>query len=563
MRRLVVIALILAAGGAAAVASARNGGDEPRGSAFTVELDNAFGIVEGADVKVAGVRAGRVTGMRVDRRSKRALIDFTITEKGYGSLRADAFCETRPQSLIGEYFVDCRPGTAGRELEPGATIPVGRTASTIPVDLINNIMRRPYRERLRIILSELGTGVGGRADQIDEAVRRAVPALRETDRVLAILADQNRVLADLSRDADTVIGDLAANKRDVGRWVSETRETAAASAQRSTDLRASLQRLPTFLRELRPTMDALGATADAQAPALADLNASAGQLDALFENLQAFAPATEVGLESLAEASETGRPALRAARPTVDALNTFSTDVPELSQNLRMVLNHLDDRDFAVEQDPRSPGGEGYTGFEALLQYVFDQTMAINVFDANGYMLKANLFLSKCSEYQNRDSLKKAIKEDPSFYSDCAAILGPNQPGITAPDPTATGKPLDTGHHAPEPPERPEQPGGGGPKPPELPELPVQRQQRQQPELPARGVNPREEVEKVDRATRRKLRREARRLRERLEDTLGIDLPDTPSAPPQLPSTGQKLPPAPTAPAPSTTEPLLDFLFAP
>ena len=198
MRRLLVIALLLAAGAAAVVASAGAGSQDPQNGTYTVELDNAFGIVEGADVKVAGVRAGNVTGMRVDRRTKRALVDFAITQNGFGSLRTDAFCETRPQSLIGEYFIDCRPGTADQRLKPGATIPVEQTASTIPIDLINNIMRRPYRERLGIILDELGAGVGGRASDIKATVRRAVPALRETDRVLAILAEQNQVLGNLT-----------------------------------------------------------------------------------------------------------------------------------------------------------------------------------------------------------------------------------------------------------------------------------------------------------------------------------------------------------------------------
>ena len=65
--------------------------------------------------------------------------------------------------------------------------------------------------------------------------------------------------------------------------------------------------------------------------------------------------------------------------------------------------------------------------------------MAINVFDSNGYMLKVNLFLSQCSDYQNLQSLKEKLKEDPSFYAQCAAILGPHQPGITQPDPSYTG----------------------------------------------------------------------------------------------------------------------------
>src|SRR5919109_977005 len=438
MRRVLAVAMILAAG-AAVVATASAGSQTPEGGEYTVALDNAFGIVEGADVKVAGVRAGHVLRMRVDKRSERALVDFTVDEEGFGSLRTDAFCETRPQSLIGEYFVDCRPGTAEERLKPGATIPVEQTASTIPIDLINNIMRRPYRERLGILIDELGTGVGGRSADIQETVRRAVPALRETDRVLAILAEQNRLLADLTRDADAVIGDLAANREDVGRWVTETRQTAAASAERRAEIAASLRRLPTFLRELEPTMAKLGEAADAQTPALADLNQSAGQLATLLENLPDFADAGRTSFKSLAELSRDGRPALRASRPTIDQLNQFSTDTPELANNLGFVVDDLDDRGRAVEKDPRSPGGQGYTGFEALLQYVFDQTMAINAFDSNGYMLKVDLFHSECSDYQNLQSLKEKLKEDPGFYERCAAILGPHQPGITQPDPSYTG----------------------------------------------------------------------------------------------------------------------------
>jgi phospholipid/cholesterol/gamma-HCH transport system substrate-binding protein len=539
MRRLLVIAVLLVAG-AAAVATASAGSEDPQGPRYSLELDNAFGIVEGADVKVSGVRAGRVTGMRVDRGSKRALIDFRIDKAGFGSLRTDAFCETRPQSLIGEYFVDCRPGTAPERLRTGATIPVEQSASTIPVDLINNIMRRPYRERLGIILDELGAGVGGRAEDIQATLRRAVPALRETDRVLAILAEQNKVLGGLTKNADTVIGDLAANRKDVGRWVTETKQTASASAERRAEIAASLRRLPGFLRELEPTMAKLGAAADAQSPALDDLNASAGQLARLLENLPEFSDASRTSLTSLAEMSRKGRPALRAAKPTIAELERFSTKTPELANNLDFVLRDLDDRKRAVEPDPRSPGGKGYTGLEALLQYVFDQSMAINAFDSNGYMLKVNLFLSECSEYQNRFSLKEKLKEDPGFYARCAAILGPNQPGITQNDPTYTGAQDHGGHHLPSAKAKQDKPS-----PPAAPEVP-------------RTPENRDGKPKLD----EDVRRQAEKIAKQLEDTLGIDLPDLPATPslPALPPT-PALPQAPVGTA--NAQQLLDYLLAP
>ena len=68
------------------------------------------------------MRAGKITEMRVDRKTHRALVDFEITKAGFGSLREDVFCESRPQSLIGEYFIDCKPGK-GEKLASGRDDP--------------------------------------------------------------------------------------------------------------------------------------------------------------------------------------------------------------------------------------------------------------------------------------------------------------------------------------------------------------------------------------------------------------------------------------------------------
>jgi ABC-type transporter Mla subunit MlaD len=533
VRRVLAICLVLAAAALAATAAADSGAPAPKANQYTVELDNAFGVTVGSDLKVAGVRAGKVTGMRVDPKTTHALIDFEVTASGFDSLRADAFCETRPQSLIGEYFVDCRPGTSPDKLPAGGRIPIERTASTVPADLLNNIMRQPYRERLRILIDELGGGVGGRAGDLNDAIRRAVPALRETDQVLAILADQNRTLAALTRDADTVIGDLAANKRDVGRWVTETHQTAAASAERRAEIGASLRRLPTFLRELRPTMASLGAAADAQTPALENLNASAGQLTRLFENVPAFAKSSRSALKTLADASRRGRPALAAARPTVAQLGEATAKMPEVANNLAIILEHLGDRRNAVEKDPRSPGGQGYTGFEAILQYFYDQTLAINIFDANTHILKVDLFESQCSDYQNLESLKEEMKKDPQFFSECAAILGPNLPGITQPDPTATHASASTRRTS------------------ASTRTKESKRKQRTAEQRKRGKD-KDGKERVD---------AAEELRQRIEEVLGITLPDIPSAPlPALPSAGQS---APQVPSTADPQQLLDFLLAP
>ena len=104
--RIVLAALMAAAIGAVAlVAGGAGDGDAP--PRYTVELDSAFGLVDGGDVKVAGVRAGSIAGVRLDRRTRRALVDIELELGGFGDLRSDATCEVRPQSLLGEYFLNC------------------------------------------------------------------------------------------------------------------------------------------------------------------------------------------------------------------------------------------------------------------------------------------------------------------------------------------------------------------------------------------------------------------------------------------------------------------------
>jgi virulence factor Mce-like protein len=467
------------------------GSDSDKGR-YWAQFDSAFGLIQGGDLKVAGVRAGQITDIKLDRPSNRALVGFRIDRKGFGSLRTDVFCESRPQSLIGEYFVDCQPGTAKTVLKPGSVIPVSHTASTVAPDLVNDILRRPYSERLSLIIGSLGAGVAGNSENLNAAIRRASPALRETDRVLATLAQQNRVLRDLTVNADRVVGDLAANRKDVGRFVTKARDTAVASAQRRADIAAGLHDLPGFLEQLQPTMQSLGHVADDQRTALHQLDASSSQLTELFDQLGPFADASRPAFRSLGSASKTGDRAVQAAPPAISQLAAFSKGTPELGKNLAIVLGHLDDRKHAVEKDPRSPGGQGYTGLEALLQYVYDQTTSTAIFDQSNHILKIGALAGRCAPYASEDTLRK----DPSLERQCGSRLGPTQPGINYTDMTrratpadarkrATRKRVDGDRQLPEP----EVPAPGDVSK-DLPQTPVTPQTPQTPNVPLPKVDP-------------------------------------------------------------------------
>src|SRR5205823_9385268 len=159
-----------------------------------------------------------------------AQVSIQVNKQGFGQFHSDAFCQSRPQSLIGEYFLDCNPGTSGKVLKPGSTIPVSHTQSTIPADLVQNIMRLPYRQRFSFIINELGAAVASRSDDLQSALHRAVPALTQTDNLLNLLANDAHTIQHLNVNADAVITALANDKGDVQRFIDEANKAASESA---------------------------------------------------------------------------------------------------------------------------------------------------------------------------------------------------------------------------------------------------------------------------------------------------------------------------------------------
>jgi ABC-type transporter Mla subunit MlaD len=472
MPRLTAIGLVLlAVAGAAVTTAADSDGGESR--TYEVVFDNAFGLTEGGDLRIAGVRAGVTEKLELSRGyPPKAVAVVKVTEPGLTELREDARCEVRPQSLIGEYFVNCEPGNSARRLPDGGRVPVEQTESTIPFDLVNNIQRRPVNERLRLILFELGVGLAGRPEDLAEVLRRAHPGLRETNEALRILGRQTRTIERSIADADRVVAELARRRRDVVRFVEEAGATAEITASRREELATSFRLLPDFLAELQPNMARLGELSDAQIPLLRDLQLAAGDLDVFLTRLQPFSQNAQPAFRALGRASDAGLDSVRATDEEIDVLRQAAGDAPAVAKPLRQFLETVDDRRRAVENDARAKatdppapdkthiGGQGgFTGMEAFWNYYYWQTLATNGFDPVGHILRisATIDLAACSTYQ------KTITAETKR---CNRWLGPYQPGVNAPDPTEIpreqGEPDTRG-------------GGGGTTAAALPASPVPR----------------------------------------------------------------------------------------
>jgi phospholipid/cholesterol/gamma-HCH transport system substrate-binding protein len=411
MRRIAAVAALVVAV-AAVIATGAMAGDGDGGD-YEVRaiFDSAGFLVPGEDVRIAGANVGTVSEVDVTGEDEavhedgspdpgKAVVVLSIDDPGFQDFRTDASCLIRPQSLIGEKYVDCEPtqprapGTVAppplEEIgdgEPGEgqqLLPLERNGKAVDLDLVNDIMQEPYPDRLRLILNDLGAGLAARGDELAEIVERSNPALRETNEVLAILARQSRALADLARDGDRVLAPLARERESISGFINEAETTAAATAERSADLEQGFSKLPGSLRELRSTMRQLRAFADEATPVFADLGEAAPSLARATRALGPFADAATPALTTLGDAADEAIDPLRASIPVIRDVRTLAKSGKPVATNLKRLLKSLRTND----------------AFQRITQLIFFTTGSVNAFDQYGHFLRALLPPNNCVDYE-------------------------------------------------------------------------------------------------------------------------------------------------------------------
>ena len=401
MRRLALITLVLVAAAViAAVASASGGpgGDPYRVTAF---FDDASFAVPGEQVRVAGAPVGSIASLDVcvaqtapcrSGTLNKAAVTLEIDDSRFAPFHANATCAIRPQSLIGEMYVDCNPGTASApplqriRSGPGKGsyyLPVTQTTSPVDFDIVQDIYQEPVAQRLAIILNELGTGLAARGSDLNAVIHRADPALGNTDQVLKILAGQNRALAKLATDSATVLGPLARQRSALADFITQANTTSQASAARAADISKSIQLLPGFLSQLRPLMADLGTLADQGTPLASDLGQSAAALGREFQELTPFASAARTALINLGNSAQKSQGPLVATIPLANQLNQLGTQAVPAATSLNQLTASLD-KTGAITQ---------------LMAVLFNGTNAANGFDGLGHYVRDELLVSDCTGY--------------------------------------------------------------------------------------------------------------------------------------------------------------------
>ncbi|CAB4935951.1 unannotated protein [freshwater metagenome] len=420
MKRLLAIAAVLLCA-AALIVFAVGAGNGSGGYKVRAIFDNAAFVIPGMDVKIAGVVVGDVDSIDLTPQKQAAMV-LNITDPGYRDFRADAFCTIRPQSLIGERYVECSPSRPGAVAAPSLQqiadgpgkgqylLPSSQTSRSVDLDLLNNIMRLPFRERLTIFLNEFGTGLAGNGANLQEALTKSSPALRELDEVLKVLASENRRLAQLAVDGDRVLAPLARERASLAGFINASAATAQATAERSDALAQDLRLLPGFLKEVQPTMDQLGAFATQFTPIVQDLQGVTSSLNTVVTGGPQFTKNATIALESLGDTADVTGPQIQNSLGMVQQVGELTRQAAPLSTNLSLLL--------------RSTDMKG--GINRLLDFVFYGSGGVNAYDEYGHYLRARLILNTCQTYATVQRSGDGCSSN--FQKDFGAVTTPAVP---------------------------------------------------------------------------------------------------------------------------------------
>ena len=242
------------------------------GRSHSAAFTEAGGLKAGDDVRIAGVKVGKVTAVDLD--GDHVRVDFRVGRST--DLGSETAASVRIKTILGQKFLMLEPAGQG---ELDEEIPVSRT---VPAYDVVEAFSDLARTSERIDTTQLATALDTIADTFrdsPEEVRAAVDGLGRLSRTVASRDDQLRELLD---HANGVTGVLAARNEELVSLLSDGDLLLQELQQRRADIHRLLVSTVTLSQQLT------GLVRDNRAairPALANLEQVLATLRANQDNL--------------------------------------------------------------------------------------------------------------------------------------------------------------------------------------------------------------------------------------------------------------------------------------
>ncbi len=175
-----------------------------------VPVEDAAGLSPGSDLMIAGARAGGVES--IVPAGGVAFVTVKVDPE-HAPLRRDATISVRPKSLLGERYLALDPGQAADTLPSGASLPSTSVTGSTSLEDVTNTFDQPTREKLQTLIVELGSGVAGRGQELNQGLAAGHDDLASLRGIASTLASRDRELRQVIVNLDGVTQELARTDR--------------------------------------------------------------------------------------------------------------------------------------------------------------------------------------------------------------------------------------------------------------------------------------------------------------------------------------------------------------
>jgi phospholipid/cholesterol/gamma-HCH transport system substrate-binding protein len=236
------------------------------GTTYTADFTESAGLVAGNEVRVAGVKVGKVTGVSLD--GDRVAVRFKVKDTWVGDRSTAAI---KIKTLLGAKYLAVDPlGPASQD--PAQPIPTSRTVSPYDVtqalsglaDTVGRINTTQLAAGFEAISQTFGatapdvhqalTGLARLSTTIASRDNQLADLLANTKKLTGVLAQDDAQFAALLRDGNQLLGELQARRTAIAGLLTGTEQLATQLSGLVTDNSAQLA--PT-LRELGQVTDVL------------------------------------------------------------------------------------------------------------------------------------------------------------------------------------------------------------------------------------------------------------------------------------------------------------------
>lgn len=239
---------------------------------YRAVFSDATGVLPGQDVRIAGVRVGEITGVRVGADRASAVVEFTVLKSSVLTRGTEATLKYR--NLVGQRYLALAQGPGGATALPdGATIPRERTHPALDLTVLFNgfkplfaaLSPQDVNELSGLIVQTL-QGEGGDIDELLARTASLTSAIADRDAVIGRTIDNltavlgtveahDEQLLSLIDQLQRFTSGLAEDREAIGRTLSGINDLSAETADLLMTTRPLIKEDVAQLRTLAATLN--------------------------------------------------------------------------------------------------------------------------------------------------------------------------------------------------------------------------------------------------------------------------------------------------------------------